>query len=143
MSAAVDLLLSRLDNPRPNGRDRWRCACPVCGERNRSTLSIGVGDTGAVLVKCWKEGCGPDQIAAAVGLELEDLFPPRESWGRPPARRRLISAGQALEVLEDEMTLAVVVMSDMRKGIAPNDQTSDRMLLALARVIEIRSEVGA
>jgi hypothetical protein len=29
----IDLLLSRLDNPRPNGRDRYRCACPVCGAR--------------------------------------------------------------------------------------------------------------
>lgn len=143
MSEAVDLLLSRLDNPRPNGRDRWRCACPVCGGKNRSTLSVGIGDTGAVLVKCWKEGCGPDQIAGAVGLELEDLFPQRETSSRPQARRRLISAGQALEVLEDEMTLAIVVMSDMRKGIAPNDQTGERMFVALARVIEIRNEVRA
>jgi hypothetical protein len=72
--SAVDLLLSRLDQPRANGRDRWRCACPVCGEKNRSTLSIGVGDSGAVLVRCWKSGCGPDEIVAAVGLEIEDLF---------------------------------------------------------------------
>lgn len=143
MSNSVELLLSRLDHPRPYGRDRWRAACPVCGGKNRSTLSIGVGDSGCTLVRCWKEGCGPDEIAAAVGLTVEDLFPPRESTGRPQARRRLISAVQALEALEDEMTFAVVVMSDMRKGIVPDDPTSERMLLALARTIEIRDEVRA
>ena len=102
----VDLLLSRLDSPRPNGRDRWRAACPCCGERNRSTLSVGVGDSGCVLVKCFKNGCGPDEIARAVGLDLEDFFfPPRDSSGRAAAPRRMLTAAQALELLGAEATL--------------------------------------
>lgn len=141
--SAVDLVLGRLENLRQIGRDRWRCACPVCGGKNRSTLSIGIGDTGAVLLRCWKEGCGPEQIAAAIGLQIEDLFPPRESTGRPLQRRRLISASQALELLEEEMTFAVIVMNDMHHGLVLDEATRERMLLATAHVIEIRDEVRA
>lgn len=137
---SIDTLLSRLDDPKPNGRDRWRCACPVCGGRNRSTLSIGVGDTGAVLLRCWKEGCSPEQIAHAVGLELEDLFPPRETHGAPLKRRRLITAGQALEVLDSEATLLMLCASDMAKGEAVD---RDRLLTAAARIAMIRDEVRA
>jgi hypothetical protein len=139
----VDALLSRLDDPRPNGRDRWRCACPVCGGRNRSTLSVGVGDTGAVLLKCWKEGCSPEQIAQAVGLELTDLFPPCETHGGPIQRRRLITAGQALDVLDSEATLLVVYASDMARGEALNDADRDRLLTAAARIATMRDEVRA
>jgi hypothetical protein len=143
MSAAVDLLLSRLDKPRASGKDRWRCACPACGGGNRSTLSIGVGDNGCVLLTCWKSGCSPEEIAAAIGLTIEDLFPPCEASASPLLRRRMLPAAQALELLESEMTLAVVVMSDLRRGIVPDDETSGRFLLALARVIEIRDEASA
>ncbi len=73
--SAADAVLARLDSPRPTGRDRWRAACPVCGERNRSTLSIGIGDSGAVLLKCFKSGCGPDEIAAALGPGTERPIP--------------------------------------------------------------------
>jgi hypothetical protein len=89
VSSAVERLLSRLEGARSNGRDRWRCACPVCGGKNRSTLSIGIGDNGCALVKCWKDGCAPDAIAAAVGLDLRDLFPPRDASAPPLNRRRL------------------------------------------------------
>jgi hypothetical protein len=140
---AVQLLLGRLDGPRAVGRDRWRCACPVCGERNRSTLSIGIGDSGCVLLKCWKNGCGPEEIAAAVGLELEDLFPPSESSSRPARRRRLIPASQALDLLVEELTLAVVCSSDMARGVTLDEATRDRLLTGAARVAMIRDEVRA
>ena len=140
---SVEVLLSRLDDPRPTGRDRWRCACPVCGGKNRSTLSVGVGDTGAVLLKCWKSGCGPEEIAHAVGLALEDLFPPRESHASPATRRRLITAAQALDLLDAEMLLAFVCASDMARGVELDNATRDRLLLGAARVSMLRSEVRA
>lgn len=139
---SIDALLSRVD-ARPNGRDRWRCACPVCGEGNRSTLSIGIGDTGAVLLKCFKSGCTPEQIADATGLELSDLFPERTSHSQPLKRRRLLTAGQALALLDAEMTLAVVVASDVAKGKPIDDDTRDRLMLSAARVSMLRDEVCA
>jgi hypothetical protein len=84
MSAPIDMVLSRLApfKLRENGSDRWRC-CPAHGGSNPSALSVGVGDNGAVLLKCW-HGCSADKVAGSLGLELADLFPPRESHGAPP-----------------------------------------------------------
>ena len=143
MSDAAEMLLSRLDHPRPNGKDRWRCACPVCGERNRSTLSIGIGDSGAVLVKCWKNGCSPAEIAAAVGLEIEDLFPPRDSSAGPLRRRRMLTAQQALDLLYEEATLIWVVASDIARGKPVDEQTKDRLVTAAGRIGALRQEAYA
>lgn len=110
----VDSVIDRLD-ARPTGADRWRAACPVCGERNKSTLSIGVGDNGAVLLKCFKSECSPDQIVSALGLELSDLFPPKDSRAGPLKRRSMLSAKQALDLLMRESLVVFVVASDVHR----------------------------
>ena len=125
MSEAVELLLARLDKPRRASRDRWRCACPVCGEANRSTLSIGIGGNGCVLVKCFKNGCGPDEIASAVGIDIADLFPARESSAPPLRRRRLW-----------------IVASDMVRGVPLDVATKGRLTVAVGRIGTAREEVG-
>lgn len=140
---SVETLLARLDDPRPNGRDRWRCACPVCGGSNRSTLSVGIGDTGAVLLKCWKEGCSPEQIAQAIGLELTDLFPPTDRSSASMKRRRLITAGQALQLLDEEANLIAVSAASLATGAQLTAGDLDRLLTAAARVSVLREECRA
>jgi len=145
VSAAVELVLSRLDDPKPSGRDRWRAACPCCGERNRSTLSVRVGDTGCVLLKCWKSGCEPGAIAAALGLELADLFPERREPGQgagPLRRRRMVSAAQALELLDAESHFLWIVGSDWVRGQAPDAETVERLVTCVARIGMVRHEVA-
>ncbi len=75
MSQPIDLVLSRLEGYKlkPNGRDRWRACCPAHGGSNPSALSIGIGDSDAVLLRCW-QGCSVDQVAGALGLALQDLY---------------------------------------------------------------------
>lgn len=147
MSAPIDLVLSRLDGHklRENGRDRWRACCPAHRGSNPSALSIGIGQDDAVLLKCW-QGCSADQVAQALGLELSDLFPQRPRPGNgtaPMKRRRLISAGQALDLLDSEMTLAIVCAADMAQGKALTEQTRQRLLQGAARVTVLRDEVRA
>lgn len=140
---SVDLVLSRLDSPRQNGRDRWRAACPVCGGKNRSTLSVGAGDTGAVLLKCWKSGCDPEAIALALGLELVDLFPPRDSSGPPMERRALITARQALDLLQTEAMVLFVVGSDMHAQKRISGVDHDRLCEAVRSIQAMAQEVYA
>ncbi len=141
---AADLVLGRLPDARPTGRDRWRCACPVCGAKNRSTLSVGIGDQGQVLLKCFKSGCGPDQIVQALGLELADLFPDRGDPGSgigPMRRRRLITAGQALDMLDAEAFFAMVAAENLAQGIPLDDSDRARLALAAKRIETLRDEV--
>lgn len=147
MSSPVDLVLSRLEpfKLRQAGRDRWRACCPAHGGSNPSALSVGVGADDQVLLRCW-HGCEVDQVAGALGLDLSDLFPPKPAQfhtSGKPARRRLLSAGQALDLLEGEMTLAVVCSADMAAGRALDESTRARLLQAAARVSMLKDEAHA
>lgn len=146
MSAPIDLVLSRLEGYklRANGGNRWRSCCPAHGGSNPSALSIGEGAGGAVLLRCW-QGCEVEQIAHALGLELADLFPPRLDGhtSRRPARRRMLTAGQALDLLDSESMLVVVCASDMARGRALDDNTRERLRLGAARISLMRQEVAA
>jgi len=112
MTAPIDILLARLDDPRPTGPDRWRCACPAHGGANPSTLSIGVGANGAVLLRCWN-GCALEAITTALGMDVLDLFPPRDSSAGPMRRRRMLTARQALDLLLAETLVVFIVASDV------------------------------
>lgn len=143
----IDLVLQRLDGfkLRENGRDRWRACCPAHGGSNPTALSIGLGDDGRVLLRCW-HGCSADAVAGALGLELSDLFParPAPAGGHGPMQRRhLLTAGQALDVLADEAHLVAVCAADVARGRALDEDTKERLLLAAARLLSIRDEARA
>lgn len=138
----IDLVLSRLDNPKPNGRDRWRSRCPSCGGKNRSKLSIGIGENDSVLLECFA-GCDVEQIANAIGLELVDLFPsctPRQGSG-PLNRRRLLSAQQAMEVVEFETILVSTAAFNLANGHTLTVDDLSRLAVAAERIVALAREV--
>lgn len=143
--SAVDMILGRLDKPRQTGRDRWRSRCPSCGGGSTSSLSVGVGADGAVLLKCFK-GCEVAQVVDALGLQLSDLFPPKLEAGQgaaPMKRRRLISDRQALDLLHDEAQLVAIVGLNLARGVPVVDADLERVLQAAGRVAYLRNEVMA
>ena len=84
---SADVLLSLLDKVRSRGPGQWSARCPAHDDDGPS-LSIKETPDGVVLVRCFA-GCSVDEVVGAVGLDLADLFPPRESHGAPLQRRRL------------------------------------------------------
>jgi hypothetical protein len=68
----LDALLSHGYKTKPLGRDRARSGCPGHGGQDLN-LSIAVGDQG-VLLKCHSHDCPAGDIAAGLGLTVEDLF---------------------------------------------------------------------
>lgn len=147
MAGPIDLVLSRLEpyRLRENGRDRWRACCPAHGGKNPSALSIGVGADDQVLLRCW-HGCEVEQVAHALGLELQDLFPPQQQAGQGSGaikRRRLLTAGQALDLLNAESMLVLVCASDLAAGRQLDQSTRERLMQGAARVSLLRSEVRA
>lgn len=68
----IDELLSRLDAVRPRGPGRWQARCPAHHPDRNPSLSVNEGDTG-ILLKCWA-GCELEEITAALGLTMADLF---------------------------------------------------------------------
>ena len=142
MTRPIDLVLSRAEGHglRSSGRDRWRMVGACHGGSNPSAVSIGVGNTDSVLLKCW-HGCSVEEVAHALGLELVDLFP-SQLTGSPPIRRRgVLSASQALDLLHDEAQLIVLCAHYTRNGVPLDDDDIDRVLQAAQRIAYLRDEV--
>lgn len=79
---------------RPAGRGRWNARCPAHQDRHPS-LTITQGHSG-VLLKDWSHGCTPEQIVAAMGLTMHQLFIGQLT----PATRRVLELRRAKEALE-------------------------------------------
>ena len=72
----LERFLAALPQPaQANGRG-LAARCPAHDDR-RASLSITEADDGRVLLRCFA-GCSVNAIVEAVGLEVRDLFPPRE-----------------------------------------------------------------
>jgi hypothetical protein len=69
-----ELLLAKLPDAKRAGKG-WSVRCPAHEDR-RASLSISEGDSGGAVLHC-HAGCEPAAVAAALGLSLADLMPPR------------------------------------------------------------------
>jgi hypothetical protein len=68
----VRAFLGLLKDVKASGTDQWMARCPAHDDKNPS-LSIGRGDNGQVLLKCFS-GCSPESIVAAAHTTMSDLF---------------------------------------------------------------------
>jgi AAA domain-containing protein len=71
-SSALDHVLAQLKGVHSSLRG-WRACCPAHADSEPS-LSIGLGEQGQVLLKCFA-GCSLERIVEAMGLTILDLFP--------------------------------------------------------------------
>jgi hypothetical protein len=123
----ADPLLTRLEGVRAVGRDRWRAACPLTrghksGTRNRA-LSVRLADGGAVLLHCFA-GHSAAEIVAAVGLALDDLFPPRaDGVHRSKPRRPMFDWPGFVRYFETDLLIVLVVLRDVvdRQSVIESD----------------------
>jgi putative DNA primase/helicase len=67
-------LLRRLRCVSPDGRSAFCPAHEADGKSHRPSLTISEGKEGRILLRCHR-GCSTEQIAAALGCTMADLFP--------------------------------------------------------------------
>ena len=139
MTAPIDLILPLLLKARQRQPGQYSAVCPAHDDKSPS-LVIRENTDGAVLLHCFA-GCAPSAVVAALGLELSDLFPPRERSGREPKRQpRLLTAGQALELLQTEATFIAVAASNLSIGVVLTPAERERLRQAAARIGWLREE---
>ena len=137
----ASLFLPRLERVRQSSPSTWMASCPVeghaHGDKNRS-LSIRETASGDLLLKCFA-GHGAAEIAAAVGIELGDLFAAaaaRGESGRPRVPR--VPWPDVFAALEMDLIVMSFAFRDLAAGKAfsPEDaQAISVRALELARVI--------
>jgi hypothetical protein len=131
---SADLLLSKLDGVRRTGQDRWLARCPAHSDK-RASLSIRDKDSGATLVHCFA-GCTVHEVVGAVGLDLADLFPPRQAdpaqAGKP--EQRPFPAADILRAIAFEALVVGCAASSMLAGEPFTQIDRDRLMLAVSRI---------
>ena len=122
----IDKVLFRLENVRQRQDGQWSARCPAHDDK-RPSLSVRETEDGAVLVHCFA-GCSFDRIFSCLDLDPSDAFPPRKKSGREPRQTpKLISASQALEVIDAEIYFVAICANNLANGIQLNE--ADRELL--------------
>jgi len=75
MNPVLQNVLSRLKGVKRCGNG-WKALCPAHNDRKPS-LKVDEGEGGKVLVKCFA-GCRTEDIVAAIGLNMSNLYPERK-----------------------------------------------------------------
>jgi len=91
-----------------------------------------------VLLHCFA-GCSVTEIVGAIGLELHELFPPRNTPpGAPKRTPKLLTAGQALDLLADESMLIAITAANIVNGVSITTADKDRALKAAGHINFLR-----
>ena len=128
---SADALLDRLERVKktPNG---WAARCPAHDDKGPS-LSVRELDDGRVLVHCFA-GCDVHQIVGAVGLEITDLFPPRETSHHYPRERRPFPAADVLRAIGFEVLVVMTAGAALLDSKPFSQADRERLGLAVGRI---------
>ena len=127
---ASDVLLSLLERVRQTGPDSWQARCPAHDDKGPS-LTIREAEGGKVLVHCFA-GCSVHEVVGALGLEVSDLFPPRQHQGKP--ERRPFPAADALRAVAFESRVVAAAGSALLTGQPFTPADRERLILAVERI---------
>lgn len=134
---SADILLDKLDRVKRTGKDHGVASCPTAnhahGDRHPS-MTWRIRDDGALLIYC-NAGCSAHEIVSAVGLDMSNLFPPRED-GKHFAKgeRRPFPAADILRAIAFESTLVLIAAADLLAGHPFNETDRARLALAASRI---------
>jgi hypothetical protein len=138
--SATNNVLVHLQGVRKTQPGRWLARCPAHDDGSPS-LSLRELDDGRLLLHCFG-GCAVHDVVGAVGLDMQDLFPPRDpapGAGRAPVRRP-INAGDLISLAAWESSVAALIALDLRAGRAAD---TARLLEAARRLHEVAVAVHA
>jgi hypothetical protein len=132
-------VLGRLHAVRQRQLGQHSARCPAHEDRGPS-LSVRETPEGSVLLHCFA-GCAVGEIVAALGLQPNDLFPPRDRPAGAPKRiANLLTAGQALDLLANESTLVALAAGNVANGATLNPSDITRVMTAAGRINFLRDQ---
>lgn len=132
---SADTLIAALDGVRASKTKArcWNAKCPAHADKSPSLL-ITEKDDGGVLVHCFA-GCSAFEIVSAVGLDIAELFPPKDPQypGRKPIKRAF-NAHDVLIAVASEATIACIIINELINGKGITPAAKDRLTTCAARL---------
>lgn len=138
---SADILLSRLDKVKRTGPGRWLACCPAHADKHPS-LSIRETEDGRILVHDFSGGCSVAEIVAAVGLELSDLFPPRNDDQHYRPERRPFPAADVLRAVAFEALVVSTAAASLLAGKPFGVADRERLIRAASRINAAMAAAG-
>lgn len=135
---SAELLLSKLDKVKRTGKGTW-IACSPAREDKHPSMTIRELDDGRVLVHD-HGGSTVYEILDAIGLDISDLFPPRQTYGRP--ERRPFPAADALRAIGYEALVVSAAAVTLLSGEPFTPADRERLILAASRIQGAISAAG-
>lgn len=135
-------LVQHLARARRTGPASWSACCPAHEDKSPS-LAVRETDDGRILLHCFG-GCSADAVVGALGLDMTDLFPPRDNTpgGGKTRERRPWRAADLLRLAAHESTTALLVAADLAAGREVSDADRKRLVEATARLCDISQAVN-
>jgi hypothetical protein len=133
-------ILERLEKVRRVGTDRWSACCPAHEDRSPS-LGIRLLSDGRILLNCFA-GCPVDQVLAALGLNMPDLYPPVPLNGSQSIRggEKVWNASGVLRAISLEALIVLDCARQLASGRSLCETDYASLLRAVAR---LQAAVGA
>lgn len=132
-------LLNRLDKVK-GSKGRWTACCPAHGDKSPS-LAITLLDDGRILLKCFA-GCSAFEVVAAVGMDMQDLFPKEDKLGFTAdtqfrkSERKPFYATDLLKIIQFEALVTSVAALDFSQGRQVSEVDKKRLKTAFERINE-------
>ncbi len=129
--------LSKLKKVKKTGQQRWMACCPAHEDKSPS-LAVKEGADGRILIHCFG-GCGIDDIALSIGIEVKDLFPENLDFSPKkyftPGQKPGFLAHELLTVLATEIEVAALLIVQRTTPNFPwAEDKTERLLLCNARI---------
>ena len=131
MNAPIDKILPLLHKVKKTKPNQWVACCPAHKDKSPS-LSVRNIEDDRLLLHCFG-GCSTPEILAALGLEISDLFPEKESHHGKPITRPF-PAADILRALAFETTVVAVAGAALLSGKSLTEADRARLMLAVERI---------
>lgn len=126
----IRLLLPRLDKVKASGKDKWMACCPAHDDGSPS-LAIKENTDGSLLIYCFA-GCHSDDITAAIGLKMSDLFLPANDFDRRAYAKRK-AAEEARIVSSDDHLFLEIAKAALANGEILGERDQELLAATLHR----------
>jgi hypothetical protein len=105
-------------------------------------LAVAEADDGRVLLRCFA-GCEVHAIVGALGLQLEDLFPPRPQRDdqRTAKVKKPWTMREVVQALDLELGVAWIVLRDVAAGRPVSRGDRERAKVAADRCEALLQEI--